>query len=79
MSRTVRTALLGSVLAVALSVSVTYSIADAPSDATAISSSASPSDPPVYDTAENAVDAFKTALSLDGFDKRDEVEDGRGR
>ena len=37
--------------------------------ASVISSFASPNDPPVFDTAEQAVDAFKAALAADDFDK----------
>ncbi|MGO8183089.1 hypothetical protein AB9F40_34070, partial [Rhizobium leguminosarum] len=40
-----------------------------PSDATDISSFASQSDPPLFETAEQAVDAFKAALAADDFDK----------
>jgi hypothetical protein len=69
MTRSVRTALLSSVFAIALSVAATHSIAAEPSEAAAISTFASRSDPPVFDTAEQAVDAFKAALSSDGFDK----------
>lgn len=69
MTISVRTALLGSFLAVALSTSATYSKAAEPLDAAEISSFASPNDPPVFDTAQQVVDAFKAALSSDQFDK----------
>jgi len=68
MTKSVRIALLGSALAIALSTAGTVSIAAEPSDATVISSFASPNDPPVFDTPEQAVDAFKTSLSADDFD-----------
>jgi hypothetical protein len=40
-----------------------------PSEATVISGFASKSDPPVFDTPEQAVDAFKAALAADDFDR----------
>jgi hypothetical protein len=39
-----------------------------PSDATAISLFASPTDPPSFDTPEQAIDALKAALAADDFD-----------
>ncbi|WP_426128632.1 DUF2950 domain-containing protein [Pararhizobium sp. PWRC1-1] len=60
---------LGSVITAGLLSSTGTASAAEPSDATAISSFASPTDPPVFDTPEQAIDAFKAALSADDFDK----------
>lgn len=69
MTRSVRKILLGSAFAAMLLGTVPNTIAAEPSDATAISSFASPTDPPVFDTPEQAIDAFKAALAADDFDK----------
>jgi hypothetical protein len=70
MTNSVRKMLLGSVFAtMLLGQCVEASLAAEPSAATAISAFASPTDPPVFDTAEAAVDAFKAALAADDFDK----------
>ncbi|WP_276122087.1 DUF2950 domain-containing protein [Pararhizobium qamdonense] len=69
MTRSVRKMLLGSVFAAMLLGTVPNTIAAEPSDATAISSFASPTDPPVFDTPEQAIDAFKAALGADDFDR----------
>lgn len=70
MTRSVKKMLLGSVFAATL-LSFTTGLATAqePSDETVISGFASPGDPPVFDTPEKAVDAFKAALAADDFDK----------
>ena len=62
-----RNMLMGSVFAAMLFASVAIASAAEPSDATAISSFASPTDPPAFDTPEQAIDAFKAALTADDF------------
>lgn len=70
MTKSVRNMLLGSVFALAaLATNPVPTSAAEPSDATVISGFASQSDPPVFETPEQAVDAFKAALSADDFDK----------
>ncbi|MBY3329269.1 DUF2950 domain-containing protein [Rhizobium leguminosarum] len=70
MTKSVRNMLLGSVFAfAALAINPVPASAAEPSDATVISGFASQSDPPVFETAEQAVDAFKAALAADDFDK----------
>jgi hypothetical protein len=69
MTRSVRKMLLGSAFAAMLLGTVPNTIAAETSDATAISSFASPTDPPVFDTPEQAIDAFKAALAADDFNK----------
>jgi hypothetical protein len=70
MTNSVKKILLGSVFAVILlGPSAGVALAAEPSEATAISAFASPTDPPVFDTPEQAVDAFKAALAADDFDK----------
>ncbi|CAN7515492.1 DUF2950 domain-containing protein [Pararhizobium sp. LjRoot255] len=69
MIHSVRKILLGSVFAAMLLGSTGIMMAAEPSEATAISSFASPTDPPVFDTPEQAVAAFKAALGADDFDK----------
>ena len=71
MTTSVRSAILGSVLAVALAAlaSPVALRAAEPSEGTLIASFASPTDPPVFETPEQVVDAFKQALAADDFDK----------
>lgn len=70
MTKSVRNMLLGSVFALAaLATNAVPTSAAEPSDATVISGFASQSDPPVFETAEQVVDAFKAALAADDFDK----------
>ncbi|WP_455274196.1 DUF2950 domain-containing protein [Rhizobium herbae] len=69
MARSVRKMLLGSVFAAMLLGTAPNTIAAEPSDATTISSFASPTDPPVFDTPDQVIDAFKAALGADDFDK----------
>ncbi len=70
MTRSVKKMLLGSVFAATLlSFATGPATAQEPSDETVISGFASPGDPPVFDTPEKAVDAFKAALAADDFDK----------
>ena len=68
MTHSVRNMLRGSVFAALLLGPGGITIAAEPSAATAISSFASPTDPPAFDTPEQAIDAFKTALGADAFD-----------
>ncbi|KQY12165.1 hypothetical protein ASE23_28300 [Rhizobium sp. Root73] len=72
MTTSVKNMLLGSVFAVTLmgiAAAPVAAFAQEPSQCTAISGFASPTDPPVFDTPEQAVDAFKAALAADDFDK----------
>ncbi|MBA1347918.1 DUF2950 domain-containing protein [Rhizobium sp. WYCCWR 11146] len=70
MTKSVRNMLLGSVFALAaLATNPVPASAAEPSDATVISGFASQSDPPIFETPEQAVDAFKAALAADDFDK----------
>lgn len=72
MAKSVKSMLLGSVFAAMLMGDASLAVsafAAEPSEASVISSFASPNDPPVFDTAEQAVDAFKAALASDDFDK----------
>lgn len=72
MTMSVKNMLLGSVFAVTLmgfAIAPVASLAAEPSEARDISGFASLNDPPVFDTPEQAVDAFKAALSADDFDK----------
>jgi hypothetical protein len=72
MTMSVKNMLLGPVFATALmglAAVPASSFAAEPSDGRLISGFASPNDPPVFDTAEQAVDAFKAALAADDFDK----------
>ncbi|MBY2916621.1 DUF2950 family protein [Rhizobium leguminosarum] len=70
MTKSVRNMLLGSVFAFAvLATNPVSTSAAEPSDATVISGFASQSDPPVFETPEQTVDAFKAALAADDFDK----------
>ena len=69
MTHSVRNMLRGSVFAALLLGPLGITVAAEPSAATAISSFASPTDPPAFDTPEQAVDAFKAALGADAFDK----------
>jgi Protein of unknown function (DUF2950) len=72
MATSVKNMLLGSVFAVTLMGLATAPVAafaQEPSEDTVISGFASPTDPPVFDTPEQAVDAFKAALAADDFDK----------
>jgi hypothetical protein len=72
MITTVRTMILSSVLTVALAglaVSPEAVHAAEPTEGTVIAGFASTADPPVFDTPEAAVDAFKAALAADDFDK----------
>ncbi|WEZ85422.1 DUF2950 family protein (plasmid) [Rhizobium sp. 32-5/1] len=68
MTMSVRNMLLGSVFAAVLLGAPTIAGAADPSDAKVISSFAAPNDPPVFDTPEQAIDAFKAALGADDFD-----------
>lgn len=67
MANSVSNILIGSIFA-AVSLAAGISTAAEPSDATAISSFASPNDPPAFDTPEQAIDALKAALAADDFD-----------
>ncbi|QND13799.1 DUF2950 domain-containing protein [Rhizobium leguminosarum bv. trifolii] len=70
MTKSVRNMLLASVFALAaLATNPVPTSAAEPSDATIISGFASQSDPPVFETPEQAVDAFKAALVADDFYK----------
>ena len=69
MTHSVRNMLRGSVFAAMLLAPGGITVAAEPSAATAISSFASPTDPPAFDTPEQAIDAFKAALGADAFDK----------
>ncbi|WP_455270667.1 DUF2950 family protein [Rhizobium herbae] len=72
MTTSVKNMLLGSVFAVTLMGLATAPVAafaQEPSEGTVISGFASPADPPIFDTPEQAVDAFKAALAADDFDK----------
>jgi hypothetical protein len=72
MAFSVRTIILSSVFTVTLlgfAASPIILHAAEPSEGTLIASFASPTDPPVFDTPEQAVDAFKAALAADDFDK----------
>ncbi|MBB2683307.1 DUF2950 domain-containing protein [Rhizobium sophoriradicis] len=70
MTKSVRNMLLGLVFALAaLATDPVLMSAAEPSDTTVIAGFASQSDPPVFDTPEQAVDAFKAALAADDFDK----------
>jgi hypothetical protein len=72
MTLSVRTMILSSVFTAALIISSASSVAvnaAAPSEGTVIAGFASPADPPVFDTPEQAIEAFKAALAADDFDK----------
>jgi hypothetical protein len=70
MTNSVKKTLLGSVMvAILLGPSTRVALAAQPSEAEAISSFASPTDPPTFDTPEQAVDAFKATLAAGDFDK----------
>lgn len=64
-----RNVVLGPIFSVILLGPAAVAAAAEPSDAASISSFASPTDPPVFDTPEQAVDALKAALTADDFDR----------
>ncbi|CAH0342987.1 DUF2950 domain-containing protein [Rhizobium sp. CECT 9324] len=68
MTMSARNMLLGSVFAAVLLVGPVIAGAAEPSDASTISAFAAPTDPPAFDTPEQAIDAFKAALAADHFD-----------
>lgn len=68
MTMSVTNMLLRSVFAAVLLGAPAIAGAADPSDATVISSFAAPTDPPAFDTPEQATDAFKAALAADDFD-----------
>lgn len=68
MTSTVKKLLLGSVFSAVLLCSTSgLTIAQEPSEATVISGFAAETDPPLFDTPEQAIDAFKGALANDDF------------
>lgn len=71
MKTSIRTMILTSACwaALAAPASMPGALAAEPSEATAISGFASPTDPPAFDTPDEAVDAFKAALVADDFNK----------
>lgn len=70
MTKSLRPVLLASVFAVlAVAISPASAPAAEPSDESVMSGLAKQSDPPVFSTPEEAVDAFKAALAADDFEK----------
>ncbi len=70
MTKSLRPVLLASVFAVlAVAISPASAPAAEPSDESVFSGFASQSDPPVFSTPEEAVDAFKAALAADDFER----------
>jgi len=70
MRKSFRPVLLASVFAVlAVAISAASAPAAEPSDESVMSGLAKQSDPPVFSTPEEAVDAFKAALAADDFEK----------
>jgi len=70
MRKSFRPVLLASVFAVlAVAISAASAPAAEPSDESVMSGFAKQSDPPVFSTPEEAVDAFKAALAADDFEK----------
>ena len=70
MTKSLRPVLLASVFAVlAVAISPASAPAAEPSDESVFSGLASKSDPPVFSTPEEAVDAFKAALAADDFER----------